>query len=288
MRVSWLPTSIDLTKTAESGQTSALRVSKHQFIHAVNLARSFDHYYSGVRPVIIDGIPTVDFSTPKQHFYYGLNMLLEMPSFTENISMESWYFKWGQPKLGDTVFDLGANIGICTIFLANAVGPLGLVVAVEPDPINFAALEKNIRSSGAKNVRLLQSAVSVAKGRAEFFADGTAGSGLKSDRGASITTHPEGDIVSVETTTLIDIARQYGIPTYIKLDIEGSEIGVLEHSRSWLSQHRPLLVIDTDHIVENATTEVRVANCLAACNFTTHFEVATSARPAMLYANPSP
>jgi FkbM family methyltransferase len=49
---------------------------------------------------------------------------------------------------GDVVLDVGANMGIHTMFFARAVGPDGTVIAVEPDPINLEYLKTNISLNG--------------------------------------------------------------------------------------------------------------------------------------------
>lgn len=46
-----------------------------------------------------------------------------------------------------TILDLGANVGLSTIFLARAA-PKAVVVAVEPDRGNFEMLVENIRAAG--------------------------------------------------------------------------------------------------------------------------------------------
>jgi len=38
---------------------------------------------------------------------------------------------------GDVIYDIGSNFGIYTIFLAKAVGPNGIVIAVEPESQSY-------------------------------------------------------------------------------------------------------------------------------------------------------
>ncbi|CAG9462923.1 unnamed protein product [Pedinophyceae sp. YPF-701] len=46
-------------------------------------------------------------------------------------------------RQGDTVIDVGSNIGIFAIFAAIEAGPTGRVIAVEPMPATFRCLESN-------------------------------------------------------------------------------------------------------------------------------------------------
>ena len=63
-------------------------------------------------------------------------------------------------KEGDTVVDLGANIGYYTLILAQLVGKSGHVYAFEPEPSNFEILSKNVKENKHDNVTLVQKAIS--------------------------------------------------------------------------------------------------------------------------------
>jgi FkbM family methyltransferase len=55
-------------------------------------------------------------------------------------------------KPGQKVLDLGANIGLMTLLLANRVGPSGHVHAFEPGPLSFGLLQTNIALNGLRNI----------------------------------------------------------------------------------------------------------------------------------------
>ncbi|MBS1634556.1 MAG: FkbM family methyltransferase [Bacteroidetes bacterium] len=61
-------------------------------------------------------------------------------------------------KPGDTVLDIGANIGFYTEFISGLVGPTGSVHAFEPEPGNFGHLRKRV--SGLINAHIHNKAVS--------------------------------------------------------------------------------------------------------------------------------
>lgn len=60
---------------------------------------------------------------------------------------------------GDTVVDVGAHVGVLSLYLAKKY-PYVRIYAVEPDPVNFACLERNIELNGVANVTAINKAVS--------------------------------------------------------------------------------------------------------------------------------
>jgi hypothetical protein len=53
---------------------------------------------------------------------------------------------------GDTIVEVGANVGAHTLFLAQAVGLTGTVVAIEPERLTFQTLCANLALNGVTNV----------------------------------------------------------------------------------------------------------------------------------------
>src|ERR1019366_3383573 len=63
---------------------------------------------------------------------------------------------------GMTVVDVGANLGLYSVFLARQVGPAGRVVSFEPDPDLFALLRGNCAANAAANVEAYNMALGAA------------------------------------------------------------------------------------------------------------------------------
>lgn len=55
---------------------------------------------------------------------------------------------------GDTVYDVGANIGYFSLEFARLIGKTGKVFCFEPHPEIFSVLTKNINRNGYRNIRL--------------------------------------------------------------------------------------------------------------------------------------
>lgn len=141
----------------------------------------------------------------------------------------------GLVKPGDHVLDVGANIGYFTVLLSRLVGPQGRVYAVEPDPNNFALLQKNVASNACSNVEAFQMALSDHSGVQTLHTDRESSSVHSL---ASGNVMVEGGSVSVATSTLDDFARQYipgGRVDVMKIDAQGAEGQIFSHGETLLT-----------------------------------------------------
>lgn len=151
------------------------------------------------------------------------------------------------PGEGGLVFDIGANVGdLSAVFLDMGYQ----VVACEPDLVNFRILQA--RFSGDKRITLLQKAVAQHRGEALVYrspAHGGSLSTLSDKRRQQLNgTEDEEGVISFESGNLVglisldDMIAAYGLPVYIKIDVEGFEQQVL----SGLSQPVPLLSFEAN------------------------------------------
>ncbi len=119
------------------------------------------------------------------------------------------------------VIDCGANIGTATLFF-KTLFPTADIVAFEPDPRAFEALQANVRDNHLANVAIHQAAVGGTDGRAALYVGpalpGTGQASLYAPTQRVGTT--EVDVVRV--SRFID--RQVD---FLKIDIEGAEMDVL-------------------------------------------------------------
>jgi FkbM family methyltransferase len=128
-------------------------------------------------------------------------------------------------KPGDTVVDAGANVGYYTVIASRLVGDKGKVYAFEPEPANFALLQKNVRLNGLTNVVLEQKALSNRKGILKLFLAGE-------NKGDHRIYQPEGEsrpTVDVEAVRLDEYFKdQERAIDVLKMDTQGAEGMILE------------------------------------------------------------
>jgi len=119
------------------------------------------------------------------------------------------------------IFDLGAHFGDTTLYY-SAVYPNATIVAVEPDPENFARLLLHTKRN--KNIIPLNVAVGPMDKEIPFYKG-------KSSIGFSVERRSVDDVeISVPQKSVATILEENNIPSIdlFKFDIEGAEFSLLE------------------------------------------------------------
>ena len=121
---------------------------------------------------------------------------------------------------GAIVVDGGAHVGTYTIVACRRVGAAGRVFAVEPDPYNAAALERNVRAAGCTNVTIVRKALADVPGRARFHQSlGTISSSFVARSGRGPFRELETEVTSIDA--LLEGIELDAL--VVKLDVEGAE-----------------------------------------------------------------
>jgi len=217
----------------------------------------FPQYYEIVAPTVEGSREVVDYSKPALQTFRATGLKFWVPSIPEEEAALQSYFRWYTPKPGDIVLDGGANCGVSTYYLSRFVGTEGRVFAFEPDEDNWRFLLRNLELHQLTNVVPIKKALAGRTGMREFHQEGCLGSGF-----TDLVSRPGGttNITSVETTTLADLIREYQLPgiEFIKLDIEGGEIEVLQSSKELLRKMRVEFAIDSNHAIQGELTHKRL------------------------------
>jgi len=120
---------------------------------------------------------------------------------------------------GDTVIDVGANIGVLSLLASRLVGPSGRVLAIEAHPRTYAALLNNLKRNPATNVSQVNIAVGPEPGTVRFSD--------RQDDDWNKVEHDSGTL-EVEVKPLDDVCAGYNHIDVLKIDVEGFELQVLK------------------------------------------------------------
>ena len=141
---------------------------------------------------------------------------------------------------GDVAYDIGASIGIHTIFMAKKVKNAGKIIAFEPENKTFKTLRKNIKLNNINNVKLIQKALGDQMEVRMLYNQPKVGIGasslLKFNGGKDkhhVVVIPGDDIVKKEKLPL---------PRAVKIDVEGFEYPVIRGFKKTLLQKKCRLV----------------------------------------------
>jgi len=183
-------------------------------INAGQIGRRVGFWWTG--RVAIDGLM----------FYLnpGDNYLTELVLYSGTYESEQTRLFRSECRPGDTVIDVGANIGWYTVIASKLVGNAGRVIAFEPDPENFAILERNVLANGCGNVSIEQKALSNVAGTLTLYLD-------QENKGTHSTVFRRkgGRSVQVEALRLDDyLKNRCKKVDLVKVDVEGAEPMVLE------------------------------------------------------------
>lgn len=145
---------------------------------------------------------------------------------------------------GMVCLDIGAMIGYFTLIMARLVGEEGKIFAFEPEPHNFDLLVRNIAVNGFGNVTAVPKAISNKNEKAKLFLD-RVNLGSHSLVRPGQNTHTLGrDIIEVEAQTLESFFRDYnGKIDFVKMDVEGAELAVLEGMENIINKNKDLVII---------------------------------------------
>ena len=171
------------------------------------------------------------------------------------------YGEWAEAEIelakvflrpGDRVLDVGANIGTHSIAYGLLVGESGEVISCEPHPYMFELLSRNTRENSPSQVKLINTAVGASFGT------------LWMDLPAQEATLNFGSLQASEALPVqepkkmwsqkarVQVARDcldnldQGPVRLLKIDVEGSEIQVLQGASQLLTNHRPIVMAESN------------------------------------------
>jgi FkbM family methyltransferase len=193
-------------------------ISRYLYRVANIVVRGAAVYYKGSKYYLIDAATTYYFST-RTH--------------------EPWMWSYLATLKKDDVFvDVGAHVGLYSIYVAHNLG--SKVIAIEPHPENFNFLLKSIKSNSLRNISALNLAAWNEDTELPLYtADSSGDHSLKS-------TIARKHVYIVRARKLDNVLSELGVRkvSFIKIDVEGAEVEVLEGLRTTLKAYRPRLIIE--------------------------------------------
>ena len=123
-----------------------------------------------------------------------------------------------QPRGGDVIIDVGAHVGLFSIWIARQQ-PTCRVVALEPFQANFKCLQSNIESAGLTTFETFQLAIGPGYGWGQMRKC----TGRSIDHRITVTRSPDNDAVPTVPLEALPVLAKTERIAFLKMDVEGAE-----------------------------------------------------------------
>ena len=168
---------------------------------------------------------------------------------------------------GDTVLDIGANIGIMTLLLSKLVSEKGIVHAFEPNPKLCETLQKTITYNQISNICLHSIALGSEEGSLKLKVPKYNAGAASLIRNKDLTNCQTFE-VSVRSLSKIVSENKISKIRLIKIDVEGFEAQVLKGGDKVLNSIRPeAIIFELNEKVPNKPIEHPVIEILANAKY---------------------
>lgn len=141
---------------------------------------------------------------------------------------------------GDTIIEIGANIGTETIGFVDMVGPRGKVYAFEPNPECVRSIKKQIELNRFHNLEVLEVAVGDVEQEVHFVS----GPRNQSAVGKISLDGVDQDSMIVDCRKLDSYIGIIDKSTLVVIDVEGSEVNVLKGAIDYIHRYCPVILIE--------------------------------------------
>lgn len=162
-------------------------------------------------------------------------------------SMEYVYHLPNLVQKGDTAIDIGANLGYYSRPLSQIVGNEGRVYCVEPVPVIFEVLKRNMHRRA--NATLLNYALGEESGCVDMVNDTVAEVGYFGT-GRNAVSDGQSSAEAIHFTVQMrrgsELFAALERLDFIKCDIEGYERIVLPEMRALIERFHPVVLLETD------------------------------------------
>lgn len=164
----------------------------------------------------------------------------------EDNSRRIWSALCHALPINSAIVDVGAYTGYYSLVAAKS-RPDCSIIAFEPHPTIFQALNENIVINEFSNIQTVQGALSDTSGKTSFNITNT----IKLPSGSSLIDIGKPIKQTIDVETFTGDSCIHGQIDLLKIDVEGAEIKVLRGLETKLKQFKPFCLIEllTDDVL---------------------------------------
>lgn len=185
----------------------------------------------------------------KRRFGFGFKPRHSLTKTKEERFLMSMDFK------GKTIYDIGAYVGLYTMFFARAVGKSGKVLAFEPHPKSYQEILYNVKLNKFTNVTVKPYGLGKNQKVMNFTIDPIypARSTFELDKAKQVSKKSLAKTVKVNVVSLDGLMGKDNLPKpdFIKIDVEGIEIDTLYGMEKTIDRYQPTIFLEIHGIIHN-------------------------------------
>lgn len=142
---------------------------------------------------------------------------------------------------GQVAIDIGANVGMHSVIMANRVGPTGHVVVFEPDPHPMGRLRRNMALNGIDWVTTVEAAVSARSETRTFYLHDDSIGNFANASLVAANVGKQTASVEMQVVSIDEWMRDNPLPRVdvVKLLAQGEEFNALQGMRGLIERDRP-------------------------------------------------
>ena len=162
-------------------------------------------------------------------------------------------YRIAEPLISQTtlpIFDVGAHAGFFTVY-ARTLNPFAHIIALEPEPKNFNALEQTIKNNSVQNLTIIKGALAKESGKRELaLSEDSHNHKLK-------TNASEKKIITVNAFDFAHFKQltPQGIGM-LKMDIEGGEYEIFPHLIATDFAHIQAIIMEYHDLKDHEHQEI--------------------------------
>lgn len=197
-----------------------------------------------IRHVTIRPFPGYQFRALLKGFVIYLAYLRQpLRRFRKSFEYPVFAFLKDHIQAGDCVVDVGANVGLLSLYMSKLVGPHGKVFSIEASTANAQILLENAEANDMNNITVINHAVTQEESLVYMT--------------SPIAQHNDALLVMRDAYTegaepitgfpFDHLVQQWKMKKVklIKIDIEGAEMLFFKGSTEFFNQHKPILIFET-------------------------------------------
>jgi FkbM family methyltransferase len=170
-------------------------------------------------------------------------------------------------KKGDTLIDIGVNIGQTAMMFSKLGGEKATIYGFEPDLINYSIAVENLKQNSFKNITYFNIGLGSKNEALPLKINSPSNrGGNRIDKNDSSNS----SIVSIETLDAIFKKENITKIDVIKIDVEGYELEVIKGANQTLKKYFPNLFIEVDNynLQQQGTSAKELINYISDLGYT--------------------